>query len=176
MRVAYDYGFGPRVPGMHQSLPGQKTETEKVLVIRLTENEESDSDVPRTAIASGEGLAVPGTDYVLRTSDSAAERDAEVRAHERAHLYALGGAAATGIKLETRRGPDGQRFVVGGSIKADLSPVPGDPQATLDKAQQVIRAAYAPGNPSAADMRVAADAYRMAQDAKRDLKEQQWYA
>jgi hypothetical protein len=54
--------------------------------------------------------------------------------------------------------------------------VPGDPQATLDKAQQVIRAAYAPGNPSAADMRVAADAYRMAQDAKRDLKEQQWYA
>jgi hypothetical protein len=62
--------------------------------------------------------------------------------------------------------------VTGGSIKADLSPVPGDPRATLRKASAVRRAALTPGDPSAADMRVAADAYRLAAQAKEELREE----
>ncbi|OQY31611.1 MAG: hypothetical protein B6241_13615, partial [Spirochaetaceae bacterium 4572_59] len=69
-------------------------------------------------------------------------------------------AVASGIQLTTRRGPYGSNYAVGGSIKVDMAPVPGSPRATLDKAQAVLRAAFAPGNPSAADMRVAAEAYR----------------
>ena len=51
----------------------------------------------------------------------------------------------------------------------DMAPVPGSPRATLDKAQAVLRAAFAPGNPSVADMRVAAEAYRMVRDAKETI-------
>jgi hypothetical protein len=51
----------------------------------------------------------------------------------------------------------------------DMSPVPGNPRATLNKAQAVLRAADAPGDPSAADMRVAAEAYRMVRDARENI-------
>jgi hypothetical protein len=116
-----------------------------------------------------EGIPVPGTDYLLTSTDEAADRDREVRAHEKAHLMSLGSAASSDIRLTTRRGPDGSVYAVGGAIKADLSPVPGDPRASLAKARSVLRAAAAPGNPSAADMRVAADAYRMARDARESI-------
>ncbi len=185
MRIAYDYGMGPRVPGMHPKTPGTDTETERVLVVKLHDEAnageseragESHMESPQSCGMSREGLRVAGTDYVLTTSDSAAMRDAEIRAHERAHLYALGSAAASGIILHTRTGVDGESYAVGGAVKADLSEVPGDPRSTLAKAQKVIRAAYAPGNPSTADMRVAADAYRMASQAKSELREAEWYA
>lgn len=116
-----------------------------------------------------EGLPVPGTDYVLRTSESAKERSALVKGHERMHQLALGAYASSGISYTTRRGPDGAQVVTGGSIKADLTPVPGDPRASLRKANAVRNAALAPGSPSAADMRVAAEAYRLAAEAKQEL-------
>ncbi len=125
----------------------------------------------RTAGPGGDaGIPVPGTNYQLVTSEDALATSAEVRAHERDHQMALGPYAASGINYTTRRGPDGRQVVTGGSIKADLSPVPGDPRATLRKASAVRRAALAPADPSAADMRVAADAYRLAAQAKKELQ------
>ncbi|MFO8063062.1 MAG: putative metalloprotease CJM1_0395 family protein [Spirochaetota bacterium] len=118
-----------------------------------------------------DGIAVPGTDYRLETSEAARERDREVRLHEQAHLRSLGRYAASGVRYTTRTGPDGESYAVGGSIKADLSEVPGDPRATLQKAQAVQRAALAPGSPSGADMKVAAEAYRLARDAREALEE-----
>ncbi len=167
MRIAYDYGMGPVIPG-RRPLPGSKdTRTEQVLVMRRTAEPEKAPEPGSTKHA--EGIPIPGTDYLLKTSDEAAARDREVRAHEKAHLMSLGSAAASGIQLTTRRGPDGSVYAVGGGIKADLSPVPGDPRASLAKARSVLRAAAAPGNPSAADMRVAADAYRLARDARESI-------
>jgi len=122
--------------------------------------------------AGKEGIPIPGTPYELTTSEDAKARDRAVRGHEEAHLLALGPYAASGITLSTRLGPDGERYAVGGSIKADLSEVPGDPRATLRKANAVRRAAFAPGSPSSADMRVAADAYRLARDAREELEAQ----
>jgi hypothetical protein len=103
------------------------------------------------------------------TSEHAAQRDAEVRRHEQAHQLALGPYAESGIQLNKERGPDGEVYATGGSIKADLSEVPGNPRATLQKARTVQRAALAPGAPSAADLRAAAAAYRLAQEAQEQL-------
>jgi len=112
------------------------------------------------------GLLAPAA---FETSDEARLLDTSVRGHERTHQLALGPYAASGVELTTRRGADGEAIAVGGRIKADLSTVPGDPRATLRKANAVRRAALAVGSPSSADMRVAAEAYRLAQRASEEI-------
>ncbi len=99
------------------------------------------------------------------------QRDREVRTHEQAHR-AAGGAHAGAISLQFTQGPDGKRYAVEGSVPIDLSPVKGDPAATIRKMQQVQRAAVAPADPSAADRRVAAQARRAEQQARAELTAQ----
>jgi hypothetical protein len=94
-----------------------------------------------------------------------------VKAHELAHMAVLGGAAASGIQYSYAVGPGGARYATGGSIAVDFSPVPGNPEATIRKARQIRRAALAPGDPSSADMRAAAKAYRMEKEAQKELEE-----
>ncbi len=94
-----------------------------------------------------------------------------VKAHELAHMAVLGGAAASGIQYSYAVGPGGARYATGGSIAVDFSPVPGNPEATIRKARNIRRAALAPGNPSSADMRAAAKAYRMEKEAQKELEE-----
>src|SRR5512140_2488477 len=75
------------------------------------------------------------------------EADAGVRAHEAAHLAAAGPAAAGGASYVYMMGPDGRLYAVGGSVKVDTSPVPGDPEATIRRARALIQAAFAVGQP-----------------------------
>lgn len=96
-------------------------------------------------------------------------RDREVRAHEAAHLGAAAGIAHGGMSFTTVRGPDGRQYAVGGEVSIDTSPVAGDPQATLRKAQQIQRAATAPVDPSNQDRQVAAQAAAMAQQARAEI-------
>lgn len=84
-------------------------------------------------------------------------RDAEVRAHEQAHAT-TGGAYAGAPSFEYQRGPDGRNYAVGGEVSIDVSAIPGDPEATIRKMEQVQRAALAPAEPSGADRAVAATA------------------
>lgn len=138
--------------------------------------DDGDSGTSRRTGAAATGddglrLTVAGRDWLLTVSPEARDRERAVRHHEQAHARTLGAYAASAIAYQTQRGPDGQRYVTGGSIRADLSEVPGDPRATLRKARTVIAAAYAVGDPSAADMRVAAEAYRLARDASAELRE-----
>ncbi|WP_425073245.1 putative metalloprotease CJM1_0395 family protein [Sagittula sp. S175] len=88
-------------------------------------------------------------------------RDREVRAHEQAHK-SVGGALAGGASYTYQAGPDGQRYAIGGEVPIDVAPVEGDPQATIDKMNQVKAAALAPAEPSSADRQIAsmADAQR----------------
>jgi len=95
-------------------------------------------------------------------------RDLEVRRHEQAHA-AAGGVYAGAPTYEFTTGPDGARYATGGEVSIDTSPVPGDPQATLEKAQTVRRAALAPAEPSEQDRRVAAEASQMAAQARVEL-------
>ncbi len=99
--------------------------------------------------------------------------DVEVRVHEQAHVAAAGAHAQGGPTYSYQKGPDGNRYAVGGSVQIDSGPVAGDPQATIAKAQQVRRAALAPAKPSGADQQVAANASRMEAEARRELAEEQ---
>lgn len=97
-------------------------------------------------------------------------RDREVRTHEQAHA-AVGGQYAGPPTYRFERGPDGQRYAVSGEVGIDTSPVPNDPEATLRKMEIVLRAALAPVEPSAQDLRVAALAQAQAAQARAELAE-----
>ena len=100
-------------------------------------------------------------------------RDREVRAHEAAHKAAAGSLAQGGARYEFQTGPDGRRYAVGGEVSIDSAPVPGDPQATLVKAQTIRRAANAPAQPSAQDRAVALQASHMEAEARQQLSQQE---
>lgn len=97
------------------------------------------------------------------------QRDTEVRAHEAAHLAAAGGIAKGGAGFEYQQGPDGIQYAIGGEVSIDTSAIPGDPAATLRKADTIRRAALAPAQPSGPDMQAAASASAMAAQAQADL-------
>lgn len=99
------------------------------------------------------------------------QRDLEVRTHEAAHLAAAGKYATGGASFEYKRGPDGKSYAVGGEVGIDTSPIAGDPQATLQKAQQIRAAAQAPANPSSQDRQVAASASQMEAKARQEIAE-----
>ncbi|GAA6134003.1 hypothetical protein NBRC116188_07920 [Oceaniserpentilla sp. 4NH20-0058] len=101
-----------------------------------------------------------------------AERDREVRAHEQAH-QSVGGQYAGAMSFTYVRGPDGQNYAVGGEVSIDTGKVANDPQATLDKAETIRRAALAPAEPSSQDRRVAAQAIQMTMEARADIQKQQ---
>lgn len=94
--------------------------------------------------------------------------DAEVRAHESAHLAAAGPYASQ-ANFQYQIGPDGRRYAVSGDVKIDTSEISGNPEATLKKAEIVKKAANAPKDPSPQDKKVAAEAQEMATQALRDI-------
>ena len=96
-------------------------------------------------------------------------RDREVRAHEAAHMAAGGSLVRGGPSYTYQQGPDGRAYAIGGEVKLDVSGVPSDPEATLDKADQIRAAALAPANPSPQDLRVAANANQLAARARIDI-------
>ncbi len=107
----------------------------------------------------------------LRQLEELKARDREVRAHEQAHKAAAGQHGGA-VSYEYQSGPDGKKYAVGGEVSVDLSPVRGDPQATVQKMQQVRRAALAPADPSSADRGVAARAAQLAQEAQVALRQE----
>jgi hypothetical protein len=109
-------------------------------------------------------------DQELQTIRELSQRDREVRSHEQAH-QAVGGQYTGGMTLSYERGPDGRRYAVAGEVSIDISPVPGNPTATLAKAEQVRRAALAPAEPSAQDRSVAAAAMQLKTEAQIELRQ-----
>lgn len=96
------------------------------------------------------------------------QRDREVRAHEAAHA-AVGGAVAGAPSYTFERGPDGNNYAIAGEVSVDLSPVEGDPQATIEKMELVQAAALAPAEPSSQDRQVAAQASLQINEARAEL-------
>jgi hypothetical protein len=97
------------------------------------------------------------------------ERDAEVRKHENDHHRKAGRYAKSSPQYEYQRGPDGKQYAVGGHVKIDVSPVPGDPKATIEKMKVVKQAATAPAEPSEQDQRVARKAEQIEAEARKEL-------
>ena len=120
-------------------------------------------------LKSKEDVAKELTEAEIQQVSKLKQRDAEVKAHEAAHLGASGGLARGGASYEYQKGPDGQNYAVGGEVSIDSSPVESDPEATIAKAQQIRSAALAPASPSSQDYRVAAKASQMEAEARQEL-------
>lgn len=95
-------------------------------------------------------------------------RDREVRQHELAHQV-VGGQFAGGASYTFERGPDGGRYAVAGEVPIDVAPIPGDPQATIEKMRKVRAAALAPAEPSAQDRAIAGRASQTMMAAQLEL-------
>lgn len=95
-------------------------------------------------------------------------RDLEVRTHEQAHIAAAGQYAASGASFTYQRGPDGNRYAVGGEVQIDISKE-SSPEETIQKMEVIARAALAPANPSPADRQIAAQAAIKASQARQEL-------
>jgi len=113
------------------------------------------------------------SDYVeQRTINELKQRDREVRSHETAHA-STGGATTGPPKYTFEIGPDGKKYAVEGEVSVDLSPIKGNPRATIAKMQKVYNAALAPANPSIQDTRVANSAAQIIAQAQSELLAQQ---
>lgn len=96
-------------------------------------------------------------------------RDTEVKTHEQAHIAAGGSYVRGGASYDYQTGPDGKKYAVGGEVSIDTSAVEGDPQATINKAQVILKAALAPAEPSGQDKAVASQARQMMASARKEL-------
>ena len=129
----------------------------------------NDSEVDKAGSSQGKQITTDSDTTSQTEKNQLVElkaRDTEVRAHERAHLAAAGRYATSGATFTYQRGPDGNNYAVSGEVSIDSSPVLNDPQATLEKALTIQKAALAPSQPSAQDRAVAANAMQMATEAR----------
>ena len=99
--------------------------------------------------------------------DKLKERDKEVRSHERAHQSA-GGQYAGSPSYDYEKGPDGNDYAIGGHVNIDVAEE-NTPEKTLQKMEQIISAAKAPADPSAQDLKVAAQAQQKAAKARAEI-------
>lgn len=140
--------------------PGQRTS-------RAGDRVELSGNESRTT-PSGEPL----TPDQIRQVEKLEKRDAEVRAHEQAHVAAAGALFRGGPSYDLQTGPDGKRYAIGGTVQIDTSEG-ATPEETITKSQQIRRAALAPAEPSSTDRSVAAKATRMEAEARAELAEEQ---
>lgn len=129
--------------------------------------------VSQTSVSASEATTHQSSDKQRQESDALisknlAQRDREVKTHERIHA-SIGGVFASAPHFSYQKGPDGQLYAVEGDVRIDTSAVAGDPRATLEKAQVIIRAALSVPEPSIQDKRVAAQARAMATEASAEI-------
>ncbi len=98
--------------------------------------------------------------------------DSAVRAHEAAHLAAGGGVVTGGANFSYERGSDGKMYAVAGEVPIDSGEA-STPEATIQKARQIVAAAMAPADPSPQDYRVAASAMVMEIQARTEQMRQE---
>jgi hypothetical protein len=147
------------------SLSGEPQDKSKTL--------DKESKADRGEAVSNDERSVTNRDKVLSEQQekeliALQARDAEVKAHERAHK-AVGGQYAGSISYDYQQGPNGKRYAVGGEVSIDVSPVSGDPEKTIEKMNVIKAAALAPADPSSQDRRVAAQAAQIITAARAEL-------
>jgi len=150
-----------RAPGVEQSDSGPAEAASDPGATRKLSTQGTDNQ-------SADGL----TDDERAVVAELRQTDRAVRSHEQAHLAAAGGLAR-GVSFTYVTGPDGQQYAVGGEVSIDSSPISGDPESTIQKAQQIRAAANAPANPSGQDRAVASQASAMEQAARQELAAEQ---
>lgn len=109
------------------------------------------------------------TNAEMRLVEQLQQVDREVRSHEMAHIAAGGRYITSGANFSYQRGPDGKNYAVGGEVSIDTAPIPGDPEATIQKMRQIKSSALAPASPSSQDLKVAAKASTITSQALSEL-------
>ncbi|MBD3610637.1 MAG: hypothetical protein HUJ30_08815 [Gammaproteobacteria bacterium] len=130
-----------------------------------TNAQDNNTDTP-TRGQYGKSQSEQLTEEEQQQVEQLKSRDRAVRAHEAAHAAAAGKYVTRGAHFQYKTGPDGRRYAVGGEVNIDTSPIPGDPDATIQKAETLRAAALAPADPSGQDRQVALAAARMAARAR----------
>lgn len=149
---------------------GQAEESGAVLPGNGDGEEGAEESGAAGASSSAQDQGVLSEEELLEV-DQLKQRDQEVRLHEAAHA-AVGGPYAGAPQMTYATGPDGRRYAVSGEVNVDLSAVPGDPAATIEKMRVVQAAALAPAQPSSQDYRVAARAMQKAAQARMEMASQ----
>ncbi|WP_317931169.1 putative metalloprotease CJM1_0395 family protein [Halioxenophilus sp. WMMB6] len=135
--------------------------------------EVDESSTPEAVqFAQPEGFSAALSEQELATLQKLKLVDQSVRDHEQAH-QSVAGQFAGSANFDFDTGPDGNRYAVAGEVPIRLPVGDGDPQQRLRQADQVIRAALAPVDPSSQDRSIAARAVQIKNDAKSDLREEQ---
>jgi hypothetical protein len=160
-------GPGPRVQetetGKARPQPGENVQTDSD---SRTQEDETVKEEDRTSKPDAQSNLSQDEKYLLEKLKKA---DAEVRAHEMAHIAAGAEFITSGATFSYQKGPDGQNYAVGGEVSIDTSAEPGDPRATLEKMRRVRAAALAPAQPSSQDLKVASNAASQAAKAMAEI-------
>jgi hypothetical protein len=98
--------------------------------------------------------------------------DAEVRAHEQAHINVGRDLITSGPSYEYTYGPDGRRYAVGGEVGIDTS-AEKEAQANIDKGQRIQDTALAPADPSPQDYAVATTGRALEELGRNEIRQQQ---
>jgi hypothetical protein len=122
-----------------------------------------------TGDSGQDATSQPADDPDDRRVEELREKERDVRAREQAVRAAAGTLSTGGANYSYQVGPDGRLYVVKSDVQFNTSEVPGDPEATLHKAEQLRRAALAPGELSPQDRAVAAMAAIMAAHARQEM-------
>lgn len=148
---------------LHSTLPSTTQFAERLAANKNKENL-SDQDVEAEKSKTDDSSDLSEQ----RQLQTLKNRDREVRAHELAHV-SVGGQYTSGARFTYEKGSDGILYAVAGEVSINTSSIANNPQATLEKAQIIQRAALAPAAPSPQDRSVAASAAAMAQKARIDI-------
>lgn len=100
------------------------------------------------------------------------QRDAEVRAHEQAHIAAAAGLSTSAPTYTYQTGPDGKKYAVGGEVNVSFTES-GNPETDLRNAEAMKNSALAPSDPSSQDQSVAGEAEKLIQKAQQEISQQQ---
>jgi len=144
------------------TLPAEKTSSD------TTASTSSDSTTSSTDSKIG-GKLTPEQEQEVRELKA---RDAEVKAHEEAHIAASAGISASAPTYNYQTGPDGVQYAIGGEVNISFSQG-NDPAENLANAEAMKAAALAPADPSSQDLSVASNADKMIQEAKQEIAAKQ---
>ncbi len=133
------------------TLPSEKRDEQNEAEKPLNENKDSGKQVSEAELSAKEKQVVAQLKSV----------DAEVRAHEQAHIAAAGsGVSASAASFEYEKGPDGNKYAVAGEVNISYQ-MGSNHKENIQIARNVKTAALAPASPSAQDKAVARHADQM---------------
>lgn len=152
----YSYGYG--------SLNNEPTSYKK----ENTDDKTQKEDVKNSSEVKDETQLSPAEKTKVARLKSI---DAEVRAHEMAHVSAGGGLTGAATYSYTK-GPDNKMYATSGEVSISMKEG-RTPEETISIARQIQAAAMAPSDPSPQDYKVAASAMQMEIKARADMVKQQ---